>query len=132
MKKSLITLIAALAIILIALSVRAQQTAPPPAKPKPALYTLNLDKPMQVTITFTIPVGNAYNWVTTFQNGGPDAIQNSDFTGKQITAILGGFKAVQDSLAVGIIKQYNQYVLKDQAKFKADTTALYHGKGLKQ
>lgn len=115
----------------IACALHAQDTTKKtkPVPPIKETYQFNGDKPITLSITFTVPSAMINNYIFTEQQGGVPTIVNSDkLSGKQINIIVASHQAVLDSLNIHLYKQFQKFVKDDQDKFTADTMAKYHVK----
>jgi hypothetical protein len=88
-------------------------------KPKP-VYSLDTSKTIQITLKLSLNKLN--DFLITEQRGPQNLMVSKDLSGYQINQIAFHYKAVLDSVNSAL----TSFIKKDQEKFNADTTALYH------
>lgn len=116
--------------LLVASTCIAMAQAPKAPEEKHPNYVPDLTFPLSAKLNVT--TGQANSFLIVAQNGGPELFINTDkITSAEAQAHLKGYRTVIDSLAVGIFKNLNKWNIEALAKFKADTTKLYHPEKVK-
>lgn len=85
-------------------------------------YSLDTSKTIQITLKLSLNKLN--DFLITEQRGPQNLRVAKDLSGYQINQIAFHYKAVLDSVNSAL----TSFIKKDQEKFNADTTALYHKK----
>lgn len=135
MKKTLLLL----SLIISATVLHAQTQTPPPEAKKEVHpgWVFNGEQMIEATKSFTLgfkaSVLNDFIYVNT--HGGVQAINDSDLPGATRKALIASYNIVYtkynqvvDSLSTALVKNFAEWIKKDQAQFTADTLDKYHPK----
>lgn len=123
MKK--LILLSAIAIVVLAQTSKAQDSKQ--NQPNQPTFQLNPNKPL--TLSVSLPIGYVETYLLVEQNGGLQAIENSDkLTGQQINQIKQVYRLVKDSINNQLVRNYNSIFISERTKFSADTAKKQHQK----
>lgn len=89
------------------------------------------------TLGFKASVLNDFVYVNT--HGGPQGVNDSDLPGATRKSLIASFNIVYtkynqvvDSLSTALVKNFAEWIKKDQAQFTADTLNKYHPEQMKE
>lgn len=113
------------------------QVTPAPVKPPQIsgyIFTPTGTINVPVSVTFTVNAGDLDAYIRVNLYGGPEKLQVSDVSAKNVTTllqaynrVLASFAPINDTLGKVLNRKYNEYIKIDQARQKQDSTAKAKG-----